>query len=402
MTRSAIPAAASGRPASFPVAFEEGDRGAESHAGAVATHRDIVPFLLHHALLEPADIVCGQLDIVDVSRRNRNFSVATERGAGYLIKQGVGAEKSRLIRHEAEIYRFFASRPELAPLQEYLPRFYLYDAEHCILVVERVGNARSLFEHHTRVGRLSRRLARTLGEILGRFHGKLRAPLTAATGFFLDRPPFGLSLHRPDLKILDHSSQAGIELVRIVQGDETACARLDELHAGWRPETLIHGDLRWENCIVAPPPAGRPPRIAMVDWELARFGDPAWDVGTVFGEYLAFWLLSAPIGRDLPPEEFLPYARYPLAVIQPAVQAFWEGYRTRLGAGPEAADASLTRAIGYAAVRLLQTAYERLQPANEVTAEAVLLLQLGVNVLQRPLEAGVRLFGMPLTQGEAE
>jgi hypothetical protein len=386
---------ASGRADAQPAGFNH-DASAEVGAGTPVTHRDVVPFLLRHKLLQPADVVCGQVDIIDVSRRNRNFSVVRDRGGGYVIKQGVGAEKSRLVRHEANVYRFISSHRELKTVRQYLPRFYLYDAEHCVLVVERVLDAHSLFEHHTKIGRFPRRLTRTFGEVVALLHRKMSPPEVGAAGLFVGRPPFGLSLHRPDLMILDHCSQAGIEFVRILQSDETACAHLDRLFSCWRPESLIHADLRWENCMVSMRPAKGIRRLAIVDWELARFGDPAWDVGTVFGEYLAFWLLSTPIGRDLPPEEFLTYARHPLGAIQPAIWAFWTGYRTNSNREPAASEAFMIRATEYSAVRLIQAAYERLQTANEVTAEAVLLLQLGVNILQRPQEAAVRLLGIPL------
>jgi hypothetical protein len=362
---------------------------------------DVAPYLLRHQLLRPEHLVGGQLDIVDVSRRNRNFKVVSEFGPSYLIKQGIGAEKVYRIRHEAEIYQFYATLENGAAFTKYLVRFCEYDSENCILVLELVPGSRSLLEHHTILGRFSRDLARMLGDALGTFHRRFHRALgshnTSEEGRrrFPSQVPFGLSLHRPDLMIFGHASQASIELVKIVQRFVPFCALLDELESAWSPETLIHGDIRWDNCsVLSGSSSGF--RIKLVDWELATFGDPAWDVGTVFGEYLALWLCSAPVGCDMPPEEFLQHARFPLEMMHPYIRSFWYAYRRALNLDIAQSDAFLIKAIKYAAARLLQTAFERVQPATQVTGEAILMLQLSMNVLECPREATVQLLGMQL------
>jgi sigma54-dependent transcription regulator len=98
----------------------------------------------------------------------------------------------------------------------------------------------------------------------------------------------------------------------------------------------------------------------------------------------------------MPPEEFLQHARFPLEKMHPDVRSFWYAYRRALNLDTAQSDAFLIKAIRYAAARLLQTAFERVQHATQVTGEAVLLLQLSMNVLERPREATVQLLGMQL------
>jgi len=95
----------------------------------------------------------------------------------------------------------------------------------------------------------------------------------------------------------------------------------------------------------------------LVDWELACVGDPCWDIGSVFNDYLSFWLLSVPVtGQELS-EESLALARYPLDKMQPAIGAFWAAYIRRMGLDAGTADEWLVRSVQFAAARLLQTAF---------------------------------------------
>jgi aminoglycoside phosphotransferase (APT) family kinase protein len=134
--------------------------------------------------------------------------------------------------------------------------------------------------------------------------------------------------------------------------------------------------------------------IKVVDWELAGLGDPAWDVGALFGEYLGFWLLSIPITGERPPEQFLDMAQFPLSRIQPALGAFWRSYKGQRGFSEEEGAQFLWRAVAYAACRLLQTAFESSQGASKLTGNALCFLQLSFNVLQRPFEVAAQLLGI--------
>ena len=49
----------------------------------------------------------------------------------------------------------------------------------------------------------------------------------------------------------------------------------------WQQDSLIHGDIKFTNCIVFPQSGGTL-GFRIVDWELADWGDAAWDVGGVF------------------------------------------------------------------------------------------------------------------------
>jgi aminoglycoside phosphotransferase (APT) family kinase protein len=187
---------------------------------------------------------------------------------------------------------------------------------------------------------------------------------------------------------------ANLQLIRVVQQFPAFGALLDELWAEWRPLRLVHYDLKWDNLLVVRSGRRARPRLKIVDWELAGLGDPCWDAGAVFGEYLRCWAGSIPANGEGQPGTLLALARYPLARMQPAICSFWRAYTAALGLDPPTATVWLCRAVRFAAGRLTQTAFEEGQDQPWLTTHALLLLQLAFNILQRPDEAATKLLGL--------
>jgi hypothetical protein len=351
----------------------------------VLTQAEVVPFLLRQGLIAAASVVEGDLLVLDISRRHANFQVLSAGGPSYLVKQGVGPERGAALAREAASYRWLHAQG--GRLGRYLPGLCLYQREARVLVLELVRDAARLPEYHQGRGRFSVALAAALGRALGTLH---RLP---GAGLPLCGTPWVLALHRPTPWIYHEFSFANHQLIRTMQQFPAFGLLLDELRAEWRPAAPIHYDIKGDNLLVAPARGRRVLKI--VDWEMAGLGDPCWDAGAVFGEYLRCWLLSIPITGADPPDRFLQLARYPLHKIQPALRRFWQAYAGRIGlSGAEAAD-QLVRAVRYSAARLLQTAVEQSQTADQPTGHALSSLQLSFNMLQRPHEAAVHLLGIP-------
>ena len=364
------------------------------------TPEGLVPALVRRGLIDERAIVDGDLRVLDASRRNLNFKLVSERGPSYLVKQGLGAGRVGTVAHEAETYRLFESLPAFRPIAALLPRCHGFDSEECMLILELVEAPQSLSEYHERRRRFPVAFGRALGKALGTLHAiaSAEAVRDSRGEAFPSYSPGILRFHRPSLQALAGYSDATLDLIKIVQQSPELCRCLDELHQCWREEALIHGDLRWDNAYVTPLAADG---VKIVDWEMAGLGDPCWDVGTVLSEYLAFWLLSAPLAPEIQPQDFVRLAPFPVRRMQPAMRAFWRAYarRMRLDAGPDG-DRCL-RSVRYAGARLIHTAYERMQHRSKLTEEAVYLVQLGVNILKRPLDAAADLFGLAILSDAA-
>jgi thiamine kinase-like enzyme len=358
--------------------------------------QDIVLFLLKNGLLSEKEIVEGSLEVIDVSRRNHNFKVTNELGLCYLLKQGLGSDRAQTIKHETKVYQFLQSIPGVDTIN-FLPKYYAYDPEQCLLIVELLPNTQSLEEYYHLHKKLSQTLAKKLGKVLGAFHfltSKDEVRNLYRQQFSSSLPSI-LYFHQPGIGIFRNASSANIELVKIVQNSPEFCEFLDLIIQEWKSETLIHGDIRWDNCCAYSSSAvGRRKDIKIVDWELASWGDPCWDVGTVFSEFLKFWLFSMPVSSSIPLEQCLQLARYPIKTIQPATRSFWQSYIQQMNLDKTEADEWLYRSVRYAGVKLLQSIFEYMQSAMNLTEQAIYLLQLSSNVLRNPQVASVQLLGI--------
>jgi hypothetical protein len=78
--------------------------------------------------------------------------------------------------------------------------------------------------------------------------------------------------------------------------------------AHWRRLAVIHGDLKHDNVLVDASAEGL--RVRLVDWEMSRVGDPAWDLATLTARLLVARGDGPPwIDRDLDAVAYL-LARY--------------------------------------------------------------------------------------------
>jgi hypothetical protein len=332
---------------------------------------DVAHYLLSLGVVKPRAIVDEDFTVVDASRRNCVFLARTRSGPTLVVKQAMSGDGSALAR-EAAVLRQLAGVAELAGHVPTVVRF-----ESDCLVLRTPGGARDWSEHQ---GRFARIPARILGRVLAALHGlRTDLPDTSIWGLQLPEPPHEL--------VLDLSAGAQDLLARI-QASEFVCERLAELSRADSDRRIVHGDLRWENCLALPAPgARRRTRVLLVDWELAGRGDPAFDVGSVLAEYLRVWVGSVPIVEPVDPGRLVTRARHPLASMRPAIHAFWSAYRPP---NPP----SLRRVIELGAVRLLQTAIERAQGLSFPSAHVVTLVQLADNMLRRPDDAAATLLGL--------
>lgn len=359
-------------------------------------------YFLKRGLIETEAIVAGDLRFRSALRRNRNLRVESRRGACYLFKEPDPAEHGgdRTLATEAGFYSLSWREPAAAPVAAFLPRLYHHDADGPRLVLELFADARNLEQElaaHSSDG-LPLDPWRSLGKALGTVHAVFRGDDLAehpfVAGLHADAP-WILTIHRPHPDLISRLHSAHLRTLRILQTEEPLAARLHALLPRWRVETLIHGDVKSDNFLVLPEDKDGP-GVRLVDWELAQRGDPAWDVAAALQEVLVFWIRHMPQDVELEAGERVSRARYPLAVLQPAVRAFWHSYRQSAGLDPAAAGELLGRAVPFSAARLIQSAYEVASRFERLPAPSVLMLQVAANVLARPDHAAFHLYGLPV------
>jgi 5-methylthioribose kinase len=360
----------------------------------VFTHIDLLKYLLRRKIITAESVIDGNLRIIEASRRNHNFGILSKHSPSYLLKQGVDSARRATVANEAKLYELFHPADGVDAFAHYVPACLGYDLEEHVLVLEFLLDLDNLQRHHMRCGRFSKTIAASIGDALGLLHSSWRAQLGNEKSIPICARPWVFSIHRPDMEVLRGMSEATIQVIKIVQRNPEFCARLDDLQRQWKSEALIHGDFKWDHCFV--PVRGRQKILKIVDWELAGLGDPAWDIGSVFGSYLSFWLLFLPMTTDTPPLRSVSLARYPLERMQPAISSFWLSYARRAKLASAKAEQLLLRSVKYAAVRMTQDCYEQTQASPHLLGNTVCLVQLAVNILERPEQACGALLGFKI------
>ena len=146
--------------------------------------------------------------------------------------------------------------------------------------------------------------------------------------------------------------------------------------------------MKWTNVLVRIDATGAPVRVVLFDWELARLGDPAWDIGSVFHSYLTHAVLSADVPDDASPGAAAEAIGRAFPAFHSELRTFWETYVESAPASEQGRRRLLSQAIQCCVARLVQSAYEWSQEETAIPGRAAAILQLGINMLYRAEDAG--------------
>jgi thiamine kinase-like enzyme len=353
------------------------------------SQHEVVPYLLSRDFIGSRCVVDGNVAVIDNSRRNRNYRIICPDGC-YLLKQAVGADRIATLSREAAIYQQLFSASPTNGIASHLPRFCAYDSEQQILILELIQDAETLREQQQRLGRVSAHSAKQTADALFALHC---ASATLQEQTSTPRASV-LSLHQPTLASYRNVSRGALQLVEIIQKQKGLTDHLDQLRHEWQPSGFIHGDIRAENFLIPVPLARDKRPVKIVDFEFAGTGDTAWDVGSLFSEYLSFWLFSFPLMTATHLDRFIHIADCPLDKIQLAVRSFWTRYAQCMALHDSESGQFLLRAVKFSALRLFVMAFEMSPALSSINTYILSLVQVGMNILAQPDKAAAELFGI--------
>jgi Phosphotransferase enzyme family len=347
----------------------------------ILTTRNLPNYLLSRGLISYESLVDGDLTITDASHRNRAFRVLRGAEPGYFVKQIREWDPISIAGWEQEnsCYARFSS-------SAFLPKHHASDIESRILVLELVSGSETLSEYHRRA---------LCSVAVGRKQGAVLSALHRATEGAEEpgKTPWILSVHETNPAWFDSLSPANARLLEIVQGYPEYCGLLSGLRSEWQPSCLIHGDVKWDNFLIRQAESPNP-EVLLVDWEMAGFGDPCWDAGSVFQAYLNSWIYSMPFHETMQADLLLSRAQSPIEWLQPAIRGFWDSYASGMCFDSRSERAMLSRSARCGAARMIQSAYEMMHHWQEMPPAGVAMLQTSFNILTRPTDAIRDLFGI--------
>lgn len=339
---------------------------------------DVVPFLLSRDLLTAGDIAGDRLRVREVRRRNRSFRVSGAEGPGLFIKQ-VAASAPDLagsVGREAALHRLADTHPAFSALRGITVALRSFEERRGALVFELFGDAETLDAHYRRTRQTQGDALALLGACLAGIHAEARphASVVAERIAAQRLPPWILTITHRDVPLF---GQGGAQLVAMIRATSAVRQGLEAALAGWQPDTLIQGDMKWDNILVRRRADGAPD-LRIVDWELADIGDPLWDVAGVLAGFFSSWLVEdghMPWMADpkAPPRPPQPVPMEPLRAMMPAMAGFWQA---ATGGSWSISDPGLSRAVPYLGGRLLQSAMESTFTSPSVPPLAAELVNL--------------------------
>jgi len=357
-----------------------------------------VRLLLHAGLLTSRDIVTSDVRVEPIAARNRSLRVRNPAGRGLFLKQAEPADPSAAatLAREAAFYTAASSPALAAVVRDSVPELVSWDADRALLILGLIPDACNAHELDDADGPTQfPRIGALLGETLAAFHGVAPGTVGAeALGLEAVPAPWILDACRPDPGVLRDVSPAQLEVTRQAQASTDIDGALTALQARWAPNALIHGDLKWGNVLVRAPHF-TPDRIWIVDWEYGGWGDPSWDLGSALHAFVADCIHAAVAEVEATPAQVRAAFDLGLPRAREQMRLMWEAY----GDASERTGARADRGVRDAAVRaagarLLQSAWEWCHGQWQPPRDAVLALQLAVNLLRAPLPDAAAFLGL--------
>ncbi len=311
--------------------------------------------------------------------RNYNFAVAREEGSGFFVKQlrVQGAESFRMMAREAAFYELLTDPKE--SLRDLCPAFYGFDRKEQVLITELLPVAAASPGAHPPAFSLA--FAAAAGNTLGRLHRRSVDDLAGTSlAEYCDRQPPGIYTAHRGGPLLQWLGSGQLEMIDRVRKSPQLSSVLDQMTAEWTCARLIHGDVKWENCIWTTA-VGNTATLKWVDWELTDLGDPSWDAGCFVQTYLSYWVQSSPFHLEWGLEKRLRLDEARFFSLLPALRAFLKEYFVALEIPGAEVPANIERIMKCAAARMLQASLELMHRKTKPTPEAICLFDASAEVM---------------------
>jgi phosphoserine phosphatase len=316
--------------------------------------------------------------------KNRTLLCRHASGKRVLVKIADGHGTFGVIREGDILERLtpLVDEPE-CPLQ--IPTVFSFDRLLGLLAVEWLAPSETLFRYHRRTGRYGEGLARQVGRAMAHLHRMSRAvpERFGSRDAFRDEADLLECFLRLRPDFFARLSAAGIDFFGRIQRDVAATRALEKAFEAQRRvegSVLLHGDMRQANLLRVQGERGT--RLVVLDWELAFWGDPARDLGSLISDY-ALGLLA--------PEH--PEERLDVESLQSVVRALLAGYRQGREPGFAIDAEFLRRVVWWVGVALLIYVFGITHYEGAFNPRSVQLTDQALSMLSAPGRWTKRLLG---------
>ena len=357
------------------------------------TAANLAHYLLDSGLIDVSDIIDGDFKVIEAGQNNRNFKVVVGNHRGKFLKQAKSFQElhRNSIQREADCYRCAQGFPLWANL---MPTLVRYDQSRYCLILELLSASENLREFYNKHREFPESIACLLGGALSVYHSlKIDLDSTEANLPKLsNKVPWIFTYHKVSYFPVNSLSGGAVQFGDVLRSLPDLQSHLERLFDIWRCSDLIHADIKWDNCLIQQ--VEHEHRLKIIDWELVQLGDARWDVGSVFQSYLSFWVSRSYRDSSLSSQQLIDDTVANMPQMFASIKAFWSSYCIARNESGIETDVGLKECLEFAAVRMLQTAFESLYHCSEMSPHAYALLDLSQQVLRDPAQAAVVLFGL--------
>ena len=356
------------------------------------TAANLAHYLTARGFVSVSDVVDGQFRVIEAGQHNRNFKVLCGARGGIFVKQIQAIDKlaqSSLLK-EAQVYRLAQKFPDWVAS---VPSLLDYDQTRHSLIFELIRDSQNLREFYYQQRVFSTSLACLLAEALSYYHRLSfdENVLDADIPGLQKKVPWIFTYYKKSYFPPGSLSAGAVQFADFLRRKPVLTGHLDRLFETWHFETLIHADLKWDNCLLYHE-AGQP-KLKLIDWELVEFGDTRWDVGSVFQAYLSHWIMRHYRDLSQKREQLLQDTIDNMPIMFASIQAFWQAYCDQMQIAAQDRPSLLLQCLEFSAVRMLCTAFESLYGLAQVSQHAQALVELSQEILDAPAQAARNLFG---------
>lgn len=287
---------------------------------------------------------------------------------------------------EAELLQYVFDHDEMRACRSSITTLHHIDHEKNIIVTEGLKEYQTLQDYCLFSPPGERLIQQKIAVQLAQFHQLSMLSSCRQEQRLYLRPPIPTYGHITPRVFANAIGRDYPRYLQIVQSVNDALRMLKQT---WQPICLIHGDFKCDNILIRRESADDQ-TIKFIDWELSGWGDPLWDLGSLIGHYLLYWVMSISIDSPTTLASWIEHAHIPFHQFQDAASALVQEYF--LATPSLRIEISLMSITQYIGLFLIHRAQAILETVGSMNSHVYCCLFIGKNLLQQPASMRNMLF----------
>ncbi len=357
------------------------------------TTKNIAHYLLGKGFLDPEKVLSGDFKVLFSQSRNTIFRIDTGEPTGLFVKQLVQSDQynNYLMQKDSTVHFLIHNHIEYLETAKHVPQYYGYDPDGQVMSLAYYVDAKNLHEILHEQKELPKKYIQQSAEILASFHNvSIEQVIDNSSARFLPQQlPWAF---RWDDRYASDKHAYTLFLKEQFELNQ----QIEEAKAEWKYSSLTHGDIKWVNFVVDKVSSD----LKLIDWEIADFGDPFWDIAGMFQSFITHWILTfdehSSTHQRIKNLEFFSFED-----ALSGMRTFWNSYQAKSKVVQENPEASKLKAIKYTALRMIQTAYEICIHEKKITNNSARITQMASKILNNPEQYVNHFLNEEINQNEA-